>query len=173
MKKYTTYEKIIYDKLKLDHPDREPNIDDGKKTIRVYECKDCSVLFFGGYANCEGDMVDTEHPPLCDACSCIGKLECSKHGKDHAIFKCCYCCNPAVWFCFGTTHFCEEHHQQQVGTKINGHKCKGGRDCPIGMKHPDNTLVKGDAVTRFAIGCAVCLPDSVKERLKFKFPDRF
>ena len=35
---------------------------------------------------------------------------CPKHGTDFLEYKCRYCCSVAVWFCFGTTHFCEPCH---------------------------------------------------------------
>jgi E3 ubiquitin-protein ligase MYCBP2 len=36
--------------------------------------------------------------------------ECLRHGRQYLEFKCRYCCSIAVWFCFGTTHFCETCH---------------------------------------------------------------
>lgn len=35
---------------------------------------------------------------------------CEIHGFEYAVFKCRYCCNQSVWFCFGTTHFCDSCH---------------------------------------------------------------
>lgn len=35
---------------------------------------------------------------------------CSKHGTDFLEYKCRYCCSVAVFFCFGTTHFCNACH---------------------------------------------------------------
>ena len=37
---------------------------------------------------------------------------CPKHGTDFLEYKCRYCCSVAVWFCFGTTHFCEPCHNE-------------------------------------------------------------
>ena len=35
---------------------------------------------------------------------------CPKHGTDYLEYKCRYCCSVAVFFCFGTTHFCNPCH---------------------------------------------------------------
>lgn len=35
---------------------------------------------------------------------------CPKHGTDFLEYKCRYCCSVAVFFCFGTTHFCNACH---------------------------------------------------------------
>ena len=35
---------------------------------------------------------------------------CPKHGTDYLEYKCRYCCSVAVFFCFGTTHFCNACH---------------------------------------------------------------
>ena len=35
---------------------------------------------------------------------------CPKHGSDFMVYKCRYCCSVAVFFCFGTTHFCNQCH---------------------------------------------------------------
>ena len=90
---------------------------------------------------------------------------CPKHGEEDIQFKCRYCCSPAVWYCFGTTHFCEPCHnkwselqeQEKAGTLP---KCPVGpgsaqlpgteHDCPLGIKHPATG-------TEFIIGCATCL----------------
>jgi E3 ubiquitin-protein ligase MYCBP2 len=51
---------------------------------------------------------------ICGSCSALklgaGMADCPKHGKDFIEFKCRYCCTVALWFCFGTTHFCEPCH---------------------------------------------------------------
>jgi E3 ubiquitin-protein ligase MYCBP2 len=48
------------------------------------------------------------------------------------IFKCFWCCNPALWFCWGTTHFCETCHQRaRDAAKGPWPECKG--DCQF---HP-------------------------------------
>lgn len=36
---------------------------------------------------------------------------CPKHGTDFLEYKCRYCCSVAVYFCFGTTHFCNACHE--------------------------------------------------------------
>lgn len=46
----------------------------------------------------------------CGACT-IDSTTCHTHGKDYIQWKCRYCCAPAVWYCFGSTHFCDPCHQ--------------------------------------------------------------
>jgi E3 ubiquitin-protein ligase MYCBP2 len=37
-----------------------------------------------------------------------GATICATHGQEAMLWKCRFCCNVALWFCFGTTHFCED-----------------------------------------------------------------
>ena len=41
---------------------------------------------------------------------CLQAQMCPKHGTDYLEYKCRYCCSVAVFFCFGTTHFCNACH---------------------------------------------------------------
>ena len=48
-----------------------------------------------------------------------------------------------VWFCFGTTHFCEPCHSGPGLSNITGpcsflagKKVEGTDKCPLGIKHP-------------------------------------
>jgi hypothetical protein len=43
---------------------------------------------------------------------------CPKHGTDYLEYKCRYCCSVAVFFCFGTTHFCNACHDDFQARKI-------------------------------------------------------
>ena len=47
---------------------------------------------------------------VCGACSGGGAEVCPRHGIEFLDYKCRYCCSVAVWFCFGTTHFCNKCH---------------------------------------------------------------
>ena len=39
---------------------------------------------------------------------------CPKHGTEAIEWKCKFCCSVASWFCWGTTHFCDDCHRKQV-----------------------------------------------------------
>ena len=100
---------------------------------------------------------------ICPNCSDVGKglKECKKHGKDFIEFKCRYCCSLALWFCWGTTHFCEPCHKK-AGKLRNISmdkvpKCKGPGKCPLGGDHKPNFY-------EYCMGCAVCRND--KENAK-------
>jgi hypothetical protein len=56
---------------------------------------------------------------------------CPKHGTDFLEYKCRYCCSVAVFFCFGTTHFCNACHDDfQRVTNIPRLELPS---CPAGM----------------------------------------
>ncbi len=86
---------------------------------------------------------------------------CPKHGTDFLEYKCRYCCSVAVYFCFGTTHFCNPCHddfQRLTGmAKAELPQCPvgpcakplEGTECPLHVKHPPT----GE---EFALGCGVC-----------------
>lgn len=71
--------------------------------------------YYGGEARCDielggsGDFDPSEL--VCGACSDVSRAQmCPKHGTDFLEYKCRYCCSVAVFFCFGTTHFCNACH---------------------------------------------------------------
>lgn len=86
---------------------------------------------------------------------------CPKHGMDFLEYKCRYCCSVAVFFCFGTTHFCDTCHDdfQRLTNipKIKLPKCPAGpkatqlmgEECPLHISHPPT----GE---EFALGCGIC-----------------
>jgi E3 ubiquitin-protein ligase MYCBP2 len=39
--------------------------------------------------------------------------------KEYMVWKCRFCCSESVWFCFGNTHFCDEHHRRPTIAKVN------------------------------------------------------
>ncbi|GBP93144.1 hypothetical protein EVAR_69406_1 [Eumeta japonica] len=78
-----------------------------------YACHKCGKAYFGGLARCEADTGGHWEPSelVCGACSDIaGARTCPKHGADFLEYKCRYCCSVAVFFCFGTSHFCNACH---------------------------------------------------------------
>ena len=102
----------------------------------VYICFKCKGPFIGGMINCENE-ADLERPNggeafngkdyICQKCSGQDVDNCSLHGDKYKNYKCKYCCNVAVWFCFGTTHFCDNCHSNNRQKK----KCPGPGKCPI------------------------------------------
>uniref|UniRef100_A0A4W5M9H3 RCR-type E3 ubiquitin transferase n=1 Tax=Hucho hucho TaxID=62062 RepID=A0A4W5M9H3_9TELE len=131
-----------------------------------YVCYKCQKAYFGGEARCDaeagqGDDYDPSEL-ICGACSDVSRAQmCSKHGTDFLEYKCRYCCSVAVFFCFGTTHFCNACHDDfQRMTSVPkeelphcpaGPKGKQleGTECPLHMVHPPT----GE---EFALGCGVC-----------------
>jgi len=138
-----------------------------------YVCHKCSKAYYGGEARCEvdavGDSVERaameDYDPselVCGACSDVARAQmCVRHGADFLEYKCRYCCSVAVFFCFGTTHFCGACHDdfQRVTamSRADLPRCPAGPratqltgdECPLHVQHPDT----GE---EFALGCGVC-----------------
>ncbi|XP_065845558.1 E3 ubiquitin-protein ligase MYCBP2-like isoform X3 [Oscarella lobularis] len=136
------------------------------KRYAYYVCFKCKKAYYGGEARCiEQAGLSDEYDPselVCGGCSDVASAQvCPKHGTDYLEYKCRYCCTVAVFFCFGTTHFCSPCHDDfQRLTSID----KGdlpqcpvgptarpleGSECPLHVKHPPT----GE---EFALGCGVC-----------------
>ncbi|KAK7473506.1 hypothetical protein BaRGS_00035259, partial [Batillaria attramentaria] len=131
-----------------------------------YVCFKCKKAYYGGEARCEeqaGGGEDYDPKELvCGGCSDVSRAQmCPKHGSDFLEYKCRYCCSVAVFFCFGTTHFCNACHDdfQRVTNipKTNLPRCPAGPrgrqlegdECPLHVQHPPT----GE---EFALGCGVC-----------------
>ena len=134
-----------------------------------YVCFRCKKAYYGGEARCEEQAAAAngadEYDPaelVCGACSDVSRAQmCPKHGADFLEYKCRYCCSVAVFFCFGTTHFCNACHEdfQRVTALPKtdlphcpaGPKAKqlDGAECPLHVQHP----ATGE---EFALGCGVC-----------------
>ncbi|KAK2163193.1 hypothetical protein LSH36_84g08056 [Paralvinella palmiformis] len=131
-----------------------------------YVCYKCKKAYYGGEARCEEQAAAAEdyNPAelVCGACSDVSRAQmCPKHGTDFLEYKCRYCCSVAVFFCFGTTHFCNACHDDfQRVTSIPknelphcpaGPKARQleGEECPLHIQHPPT----GE---EFALGCGVC-----------------
>ena len=70
-----------------------------------------SQAYFGGEARCEAEAgINNDFDPndlICGGCSDVARAQiCPRHGSDYLAYKCRYCCSVAIFFCFGTTHFC-------------------------------------------------------------------
>ncbi|KAL7297667.1 hypothetical protein TKK_0009333 [Trichogramma kaykai] len=130
-----------------------------------YVCYKCQKAYYGGEARCDAQQAGEIFDPtelVCGGCSDVARAQmCPKHGTDFLEYKCRYCCSVAVFFCFGTTHFCKPCHDDfQRVTNIPkselpmcpaGPKAKQmeGEECPLHVKHPPT----GE---EFALGCGIC-----------------
>ena len=114
----------------------------------VYPCNKSSQPFVGGRVNCEReanvDIAAEKEKFICFDCANIKR--CPIHGSRYMMYKCRYCCKVATWFCFGTTHFCDECHRRLDGRYK---RCDGKGDCELGLMHPPNPC-------EFPLGCAAC-----------------
>jgi E3 ubiquitin-protein ligase MYCBP2 len=126
-------------------------------SFAFYKCFKCKEAYFGGRRNCEQNQVENRDPAemICFDCGDVPKVAC-KYSKKHAEFhewKCRYCCSIAIWFCWGTTHFCEPCHQKAYELRDRKKeklpKCPGKELCPLKMDHPPTG-------TEFSLGCGLC-----------------
>ena len=141
--------------------------------LAYYQCFKCKEAYFGGQKDCiRAQQEQQEFKPeelVCSKCAALsvegGQKSCKKHGMDFIDFKCRFCCAIANWFCWGTTHFCDDCHKRQCkGDYLSKYKkdklpqCTGGKKCPLGIeKHPPN----GD---EYSMGCSICRND--KDNIK-------
>ena len=128
-----------------------------------YVCCKCKKAYYGGEARCDAEAGIVDYDPselVCGGCSDVSRAQmCPKHGTDFLEYKCRYCCSVAVFFCFGTTHFCNACHDdfQKLTNMREFPKCPAGPrgkqldtdECPLHVKHPPT----GE---EFALGCGVC-----------------
>ena len=167
-------------RLKFENLDKDPRLTDpnspwfGKtvefalKRLSYYMCYVCKKPYFAGRRECGNDpnMNNDDPNKNYDPKDCVcgkdanlagvaGKTNCPKHGKDYIEYKCKFCCKIASWFCWGTTHFCEDCHKRQCNNdyvskypKERLPKCNKAT-CEVGGNHPPN----GE---EFALGCSIC-----------------
>ena len=141
------------------------------KLYAYYPCFKCHKPYFGGRRSCDVNAADeaaSKEDMVCFECAGVRTVVCGKpEHAEHAVWKCRYCCDLAVWFCFGTTHFCESCHNGWIAGKISAKttpasvasKCSGGHGCKLKLEsHPPNG---GDE--ELCIGCAVCT-EKMQER---------
>ena len=177
------YDRIIEISLKrltFEELDKDPRLTDPNspwfmkkvefalKRLSYYMCYVCKNPYFAGIRECGNDPNMNDDDPNKNYnpkdCICgkeiklsgvLGKYFCSKHGKDFIEYKCKFCCKIAAWFCWGTTHFCEDCHKRQCNNdyvskypKDKLPKCNRAT-CEVGGNHPPN----GE---EFALGCYIC-----------------
>ncbi|CAD8076897.1 unnamed protein product [Paramecium primaurelia] len=129
-----------------------------------YQCFKCEKPYFGGIKNCQAAAENNDRTQfnkedlICSSCCPISfEAKCNKHGVKYIEFKCRFCCSVAVWFCGGTTHYCEPCHS---GRNPNMNKpCPGPEKCPLGVNHKPTGQEN-------ALGCALCRSKRVDDILK-------
>ena len=127
--------------------------------FNYYKCGRCGEPYFGGLRECGGEPgggggdANGDAELMCGGCSAtVSGLSgaCAKHGRDELQFKCRFCCSPAVFFCFGSTHFCERCHVTRPDFKPQPPpKTCTKATCPLGVDHPPHGQ-------EFCLGCALC-----------------
>ena len=127
--------------------------------FNYYKCGKCGEPYFGGLRECGGEPgggggdANGDAELMCGGCSAtVSGLSgaCAKHGRDELQFKCRFCCSPAVFFCFGSTHFCERCHVTRPDWKPQPPpKTCTRATCPLGVDHPPHGQ-------EFCLGCALC-----------------
>ncbi|GBG72873.1 hypothetical protein CBR_g12593 [Chara braunii] len=154
---------------------------------QFFMCFKCRKPYFGGERRCgvpgqanenaagaENENAARDYNPqelICGGCTAMasGAEECKRgHGKDYIQFKCRYCCSVATFFCWGTTHFCDNCHT----TRPDRHKdrmpapCPGLGSCPLGVPHPPQGL-------ECYLGCALCRYDEPAVKLTQRKPQPY
>ena len=179
-KLYEEIKEMSLKRLKFEGLDKDPRLSDrsspwfGKmeefalKRLSYYMCYVCKKPYFAGRRECGNDpnMNNDDPNKKFDPKDCVcgkdanlsgvaGKTDCPKHGKEFIEYKCKFCCKIASWFCWGTTHFCEDCHKRQCNgdyvskyTKDRLPKCNKAT-CEVGGNHPPN----GE---EYALGCSAC-----------------
>lgn len=80
------------------------------------QCWECKSPFFFAAAHCGGEAPALEEDRegiICRECEARNAAveTCDRHGTDHLMWKCRYCCTPATYECFGYAHFCNNCHE--------------------------------------------------------------
>ena len=134
-----------------------------------YLCHGCKKPYFGGLIDCEQEAANAQQHNtkkedlLCQDCLVIdigeGKDNCEIHGKQQIDWKCMYCCNVALFCCFGTHYMCNPCHDEYNRTSNPKLKDCGGVNCPLGIPHPpaSSDPKKG----RFPLGCGICRSEKI------------
>eukprot|EP00397_Hematodinium_sp_SG-2012_P042508 GEMP01047036.1.p1 GENE.GEMP01047036.1~~GEMP01047036.1.p1 ORF type:complete len:257 (+),score=47.30 GEMP01047036.1:622-1392(+) len=162
------------------------------RKMAFYECEVCKEPYYGGEVECGENEGDAGVPParvpndevqqamamelVCRGCSSKGQQSCAAHGNDFLGWKCRYCCErEAQYFCFGTTHFCRQCHDQwQMGVAERrnlqrGLLCRGGAHCIFGGEHPPHAENGRDD---YALGCSYCAQETEGGLLASGHPGR-
>jgi len=128
----------------------EDKVEYAMHQFAYFMCYQCKQPYFGGANACEDERELYEPEELvCGWCSTkgMGRLPCTKHSPEFLEYKCRYCCSPSMFFCWGTSHFCESCHSKA------GELVLLPRDqlpeCTCDVVHPPH----GE---EFCFGCLAC-----------------
>lgn len=80
---------------------------------------------------------------------------CPKHGSDFIEYKCRFCCSVAVFFCFGTTHFCNPCHDAH--SRCTRAKKEDMPQCPVSQE-------RTAACCRLWLACVAQFPSNSSSR---------
>ncbi|GBG30129.1 E3 ubiquitin-protein ligase MYCBP2 [Hondaea fermentalgiana] len=136
----------------------------------LFYCERCRRPYYGGMRQCEESGGAAHHDAenhqhhYCASCTCTLQQVpvCPEHGPGSMQFKCSFCCTPASFFCWGTTHFCIDcHARQMAGERLNRlplsglPQCGGAQVCPLGLNHPPNGTPPSQSAP-IVLGCSMC-----------------
>lgn len=126
-----------------------------------YVCDKCHEPYYAGHKDCQladDNMDDAPHQCLKCNRQFIEKI-CPKNGETGMVIKCIFCCNPSIWFCFGTTYFCGPCHSARKDLHGLYPNCDG--HCKF-SPHGRNGERK---ITAF---CVLCEQEKEKEMINKK-----
>eukprot|EP00760_Papus_ankaliazontas_P009246 PhM_4_TR13985/c0_g1_i1/m.81702 len=132
-----------------DHPDEDHVPGEAaleQLKMYFYECHRCRRPFFGGSHSCaEGMGEEPKKDPASLVCTaCKTEDHCRVHGDEALLYKCAYCCNPAVALRYGTLRVCDRCVRAKNKTSV---PCGGVASCPLSAQHDLGTAV---------VGCLAC-----------------
>ena len=105
-------------------------MEEGRRKYAFYLCNSCNEPFFGGTVACAEEDDAAVVDRTCPDCS-PSQVQCTSPQLHRGayIWKCRYCCRPAVFVCYGSVHFCAACHdcnsqrvQQQQQQRGSSHK---------------------------------------------------
>ncbi|KAJ5070236.1 e3 ubiquitin-protein ligase mycbp2 [Anaeramoeba ignava] len=153
VKKRLEYEGMMNDKV-LKEDFKGDWFEYAMKELSYFQCYKCKEPYFGGKKVCQGERQAEfkEEELICPSCSSGDNPQvCPTHGTEFIQWKCKFCCNMAIWFCWGNTHFCEECHKKSTTVPLIPRdklpKCVGPPKCS--GNHPPN----GE---EYCYGCLLC-----------------
>ncbi|KAI6226542.1 RCR-type E3 ubiquitin transferase [Aphelenchoides fujianensis] len=140
-----------------------PGIRDEVQCLPCFQCPTAGLLRVVTSINALESSTYDPDELICGACSDIaGAPVCGRHGTEFLEYKCKFCCSVAVYFCFGTSHFCGACHSDfQRLMSLPAHllpKCpvgpratplEGAPQCPLRVQHPPTGQ-------EFSLGCGIC-----------------
>eukprot|EP00347_Sterkiella_histriomuscorum_P013532 403364350 len=132
----------------------EQQIEYAMLKLAIYKCHDCQIFYCGGRRDCEAELDEAKQPKpqdlLCVVCTSfryeIQNDNCVHHGDEYIEYKCQFCCETAVWYCWGGTRMCEPCHNI-AGENIP--KICNENTCPYKGQHPENGK-------HHSFGCNLC-----------------